>query len=47
MADKLYKCFVCGKSYRDEQRARACHNAPIQVYTKNEKAGKPRFLGNG
>ncbi len=46
MARTMYKCFTCGKVYEDEAGAVACHNAPVQRITENEKAPKPRFLGN-
>jgi hypothetical protein len=46
MARKLYKCFTCGKIYEDEAAAMKCHDGPIQKLVENDKAGKPRFLGN-
>lgn len=46
MARTMYKCFTCGKVYEDEASAVACHNAPVQRIVNNEKAPKPRFLGN-
>jgi DNA-directed RNA polymerase subunit RPC12/RpoP len=46
MTQKLYKCFACGKMYRDEESAIKCHNAPIQLIVKKEGLKKPRFLGN-
>ncbi len=46
MAQRLYKCFACGKTYDDEQSAIKCHNAPIQALVTNDKAPKPKFLGN-
>lgn len=46
MPRTMYKCFTCGKVYDDEARAIKCHDAPVQLVTENEKASKPRFLGN-
>jgi len=46
MAQKLYKCFACGKIYDSEERAARCHDAPVQRMFKDEKRPKPRFLGN-
>jgi rubredoxin len=46
MAQTRFKCFACGKIYDDEESAIRCHNAPVQPVRKNEKASKPRFLGN-
>lgn len=46
MAKKLYKCFECGRLYKDEQSAMKCHNAPIQRIVETEGKQKPRFLGN-
>jgi len=46
MAKKLYKCFICGKIYDEEQAAAKCHNAPVQQILKQENRPKPRFLGN-
>jgi len=46
MARTRYKCFTCGKVYSDEGSAIRCHNAPIQRIVENEKASRPRFLGN-
>lgn len=46
MAQTMYKCFTCGKIHEDEAAAIACHNAPVQRIMKNERASKPRFLGN-
>jgi DNA-directed RNA polymerase subunit RPC12/RpoP len=43
---KLYKCFTCGKVYDDEERAKACHGAPVQSMVEDETRRKPRFLGN-
>ncbi len=46
MAQTMFKCFTCGKVYKDEASAIKCHNAPVQSIASNEKAPKPRFLGN-
>lgn len=46
MARPMYKCFTCGRVYKDEASAVKCHNAPVQCIAANEKAPKPRFLGN-
>lgn len=46
MAQTMYKCFTCGKIYKDEASAIRCHNAPVQTVMANERASKPRFLGN-
>ncbi|MBU1159401.1 MAG: hypothetical protein KKE24_08705 [Candidatus Thermoplasmatota archaeon] len=46
MTQTMYKCFTCGKVYSDEESAVKCHNGPIQQIVKNERASKPRFLGN-
>lgn len=46
MAQTMFKCFMCGKVYDDEGSAIKCHNAPVQRIVKNERASKPRFLGN-
>jgi DNA-directed RNA polymerase subunit RPC12/RpoP len=46
MAQTMFKCFTCGKVYGDEESAIKCHNAPIQRIVENERASKPRFLGN-
>lgn len=46
MARTMFKCFTCGKVYGDEESAIKCHNAPIQRIVENERASKPRFLGN-
>ncbi len=46
MTGIIYKCFTCGKTYGDEESAVRCHNAPVQRIMENERASKPRFLGN-
>lgn len=46
MDGKLYKCFACGKIYKDEASAIRCHNAPVQLLLRDESRRKPRFLGN-
>ena len=46
MTQTMFKCFTCGKVYKDEESAIKCHNAPVQRIVRNEKASKPRFLGN-
>lgn len=46
MDKRLYKCFMCGKLYDDEQTAAKCHNAPVQLVVQKEGMPKPRFLGN-
>lgn len=46
MTEKIYKCFLCGKMYEDEESAIRCHNMPVQKVQRNEKLPKPRFLGN-
>lgn len=46
MTQKMYKCFVCGKMYKDEQRAIDCHKAPVQQVLKRDDLEKPKFLGN-
>jgi hypothetical protein len=46
MVKKLFKCFECGKIYKDEQSALNCHNAPIQRIFEPERKQKLRFLGN-
>lgn len=46
MTRKLYKCFMCGKVYEDEQAALSCHDAPIQAIVQRDDLPKPRFLGN-
>jgi len=46
MTQKMYKCFVCGKMYKDEQRAVDCHKAPVQHVLKRDDLKKPKFLGN-
>jgi len=45
MTKKLYKCFECGKTYEDEEKALKCHGAPIQHVLLQEDNKKPRFLG--
>lgn len=42
----MFKCFTCGRMYRDEESAVRCHNAPVQRIVRNERASEPRFLGN-
>lgn len=46
MVRTRYKCFTCGKVFDDEASAIRCHDAPVQHIAENEKASKPRFLGN-
>ncbi|MCU0859136.1 MAG: hypothetical protein MUE55_00910 [Thermoplasmata archaeon] len=46
MARKLFKCFVCGKEYDTEEKAIACHDAPVQAVIVQEGRSKPKFLGN-
>jgi hypothetical protein len=46
MARKLFKCFVCGKVYETEDKAIACHDAPVQAIIQEDGRPKPKFLGN-
>lgn len=46
MARTMYKCFTCGRIHKDEESAIRCHKAPVQRIVENERASKPRFLGN-